>query len=384
MEETPVPVRDLDTAELQTRGRERDHAAVRDRSCTERQHLGEAVLRAAEVLPGARDVTERARELVQPRADLEREEERSDRELTGAHQVGADRKQTCLHEQRHHLEVDVVAGEEPSAGHREAERALGDVGDALALLLLAAEGLDDADPAHRFVDRARDLGALVELRPAQCSQSRAEPVDQPDVDRDREQRHDAHERADDGDDDRHREQDRRVADEGGEDPEQRVDELDVGERAGDELAGRNLVEAAELGRLDVRVEPHPHVELDLVRELVGELLLGEREDQCPEGPERDVADVVPERRGLVHDSVVDHAPREVRDLEQADRVDDLHEEEPLQDALLAAEQRPEERRARDGERVRVAPEESSEPAEGFVGRAVGRLELRRVRLGLRH
>ena len=65
VEEAPVPVRDLDTTELETRGRERDHAAVGDRAGAERQHLGDAVLRAAEVLPRARDVTERARELVQ-------------------------------------------------------------------------------------------------------------------------------------------------------------------------------------------------------------------------------------------------------------------------------------------------------------------------------
>ena len=62
------------------------------------------------------------------------------------------------------------------------------------------------------------------------------------------------------------------ADQGGEDPEQLLHQLEVGDRAGDELAGRDLVEVPQLGRLDVGVEPHPEVELDLVPEPLAQLL----------------------------------------------------------------------------------------------------------------
>src|SRR5262249_16526082 len=103
-----------------------------------------------------------------------------------------------------------------------------------------------------------------------------------------------------------------------------------------------------------------------------------------ERPERDVAQVLPERTRLVDDAVVDHPAREVGDLQQSDRVDDHHGEHPLQRALLSLEQCPEERRARDAERVHVLLQPPPEPAElVHVGRPGG-LELRRLRDGLRH
>ena len=52
---------------------QRDHAPVGDGPGAEREHLGDAVLRAAEVLPRARELVERAGELAEAGADLERE-----------------------------------------------------------------------------------------------------------------------------------------------------------------------------------------------------------------------------------------------------------------------------------------------------------------------
>ena len=155
VEEAPVAVGDRDAAQLEAGGGERDHAAVGDGPRAERQHLGDAVLRArAGTARRWRARRTRCENWLRPCADLEREEERADGEVAGAQEVGADGEQSCLHEQGHHLQEDVVPGEEPGAGHREAEGALGDVGDAAALLVFAAERLDHPDAAHRLVDGA--------------------------------------------------------------------------------------------------------------------------------------------------------------------------------------------------------------------------------------
>ena len=54
VEEATVAVRDLDAVELEAGRGQRDHAAVGDGRGAEGEHLGDAILRAAQVLPGAR------------------------------------------------------------------------------------------------------------------------------------------------------------------------------------------------------------------------------------------------------------------------------------------------------------------------------------------
>ena len=125
---------------------------------------------------------------LRPCADLEREEERADAQAPGAHEVRAGGEQSRLHEQGHHPQVDVVPGEQPCAGHRGAERALGDAGDAPRSWSSRPNAFTTRIPRTGLVDGGGDLGALVELGPAQSPQPAPEFVDQPDVDREREDR----------------------------------------------------------------------------------------------------------------------------------------------------------------------------------------------------
>ena len=136
------------------------------------------------------------------------------------------------------LSGDVVPSEEPNPGHREAVRLLGDRVHLGALGVFAAERLHDADAAHGLVDGAHHFGALVELGPREAAEAHAEAADQPEVQRHRGQREDAHRRAQDDDQDPEREEQRQVRDDRGEDEQELLDEREVGERSGDELTTR--------------------------------------------------------------------------------------------------------------------------------------------------
>ena len=58
----------------------------------ERQHLGDAILRAAQVLPRARELVEVGGDHRERGADLEREQERAEAQAAGRDEVRAERQ----------------------------------------------------------------------------------------------------------------------------------------------------------------------------------------------------------------------------------------------------------------------------------------------------
>lgn len=240
--------------------------AARDRDAAHLDHLPQAILRAAEVLPRADDAVDPGAQLRAEGRELKGDEERAERDAVGRDEARAHVEQQRLREDGQRLEREVEPGEQPRARHRVPVDAQRDRGDLRALVLLAAERLHDADAAHRLVDRGGHLGSLVELGPRQRGEPGADHAQQLDGDRQRQQRDDRERRAQD-------EQVHADAEERGPERERdrqqthdRLHDLEVGERPGDELPARDRVEVTDLGGLDRVVKVGAQVVLELIRD----------------------------------------------------------------------------------------------------------------------
>ena len=314
-------------------------------------HLAQAVLRAAEVLPGADDAVEPTAQLRAERRELERDEERAERDVVGRHEPRAHVQQQRLREHRQRLQRQVEPGEQPGTRHRVPEDAQRHRRHLRPLVLLAAERLHDADAAHRLVDRGGHLGALVELGPRQRRELGADPAQQGDGDRDRQHRDDRERRAQDEQVHADAEQRGAERERGGQQVHDRLHDLEVGQRPGDELAAGDRVEVTDLGGLDRVVEVGAQVVLELVRD-AGERLAEREHEEAGEHREADDApEVIGERDGLLDDALVDHRPGEADDGDVRDPAEGEHDEEEEQEPLLALEVVPRQRALEDAPTV---------------------------------
>ncbi len=362
--EQHVDVVERDAGGLAGRGERDGGRAVRrdDRDAAHLEHLPQAVLRAAEVLPRADDAVEPCTQLSGEGRELERDEERAERDVVGRHQPRPHVQQQRLREHRQRLEREVEPGEQPCTRHRVPVDAHRDRRDLRPLVLLAAERLHDADAADRLVDRGGHLGAFVELGPRERGELGADHAQQLDGDRQRQQRDDRERGAQDEEvhadaEERgaERERDRQQA-------HDRLHDLEVGERTGDELAAGDRVEVADLGGLDRVVEVGAQVVLELVGD-AGECLAQREHEEAGEDREPDdPPEVIGERDGLADDALVDHRAGEADDGDVRDPADGQHDEQEEQEPLLALEVLPRERVADDAPSMACAAHRMCPPS----------------------
>jgi hypothetical protein len=314
----------------------------------DRQQLGDAAGAGLGQLPQRDQLVEVLRDVGALDEERVEDHELADADRAADHEAGAEEQQRRPHHDRGGAQQEVELGLEAHPGHHELvglRRGLGHPGP---LAFLAAEGLDDADAAHRLVDGRGHLGPLVEPEEGQPPQSGPDPVDEVAVDG--EQRDDDHRQreVDDAQVDGVAEQHRDAGDQQRQDLQEQLQQLEVAERAGDDLAGGDAVEVTRVGLLQPVVQADPEVVLDLVLETGAHLQVGEEHGEVDDGQHEQPHDQGLERFGLGLDGPVDEPHRRLGDHQADARGEEAEDEVGDEPRPLPRPQQPPQDRAPEG------------------------------------